>query len=210
MAPLVEKMNGGSSLLSTRAAREAEASRLRSEGLLLREIAERMGVAISTVDAYLNDPGGRRLKARQDSYRGSCTECGAPTNGNNGPTAAPERCIDCVRWSDEERIEAIKLWAEKHGGIPPTVNDWRPAGPDHPSSTAFGRNGGIGWNEAILRAGYALHMDRRPETQQWVEDQISAGVPVADIAADLGVSTAAIYHRINKRGMSVLKLRRAA
>lgn len=64
---------------------------LRSEGLLMRQIAERMGVAVSTVDSWLNDPDGSRLRARKDSYRGTCEVCGARTDGSAG-RRAPTRC----------------------------------------------------------------------------------------------------------------------
>src|SRR5438105_15759202 len=56
----------------SRSAREALARELRGRGLRLREIADELGVAISTVDSWLNDPGGERLRARKDSYRGRC------------------------------------------------------------------------------------------------------------------------------------------
>lgn len=71
----------------------AEAARLRAEGLLVREIAERMGVARSTADAWLNDPDGSKLRARKDTYRGRCEDCGAPTDGSDG-FAAPRWCRD--------------------------------------------------------------------------------------------------------------------
>lgn len=76
----------------TRAESETMAAALRAEGLKLREIAERMGVAVSTVDAWINDPGGKRLACRKSSYRGSCEVCGAPTDGSNGVEKAPSRC----------------------------------------------------------------------------------------------------------------------
>jgi hypothetical protein len=62
----------------------------------------------------------------------------------------------------------------------------------------------------LLTAGFGLVKDRRPETQEWVEAQIRAGVPTADIATALGVSTQAIYQRMSWRGMTVTELRAAA
>lgn len=79
----------------TRTERVAEAQRLRSDGLRLREIGERMGAATQTVHAWLSDPDGSRLKARKDSYRGSCEDCGAPTDGSNGASNAPRYCRTC-------------------------------------------------------------------------------------------------------------------
>lgn len=194
----------------TRSEREAEARRLRAEGLLTREIAERMGVAVSTADAYLNDPGGAKLRARKDGYRGRCVECGTRTDGSRGAALAPSLCMACHEWSPEDCIMAIQRWSNEHGGIPPRCEDWRNTGDgDHPCANTVSKRCG-GWNEALLEAGYALHMDRRPETQAWVEDQIRAGVPTADIAAALGVSPKAIHNRILGRGMHVSELRSAA
>jgi predicted transcriptional regulator len=194
----------------TRAEKADLAARLRSEGLLGREIAAYLGVARSTVDSWLNDPDGSRLRARQDSYRGRCVECGGPTDGHDGPARAPSLCMACREWSAEDCIEAIRSWATEHGGIPPTCTEWRATGDgQHPCAHTVAQRCG-GWNEALLRAGYALHMDRSPETQAWVIEEIRAGVPVGDIARVLGVSAAAVYHRINGRGLSVRDLRAAA
>lgn len=80
----------------TRLENAAEAAELRGHGLLQREIAERMGVSIKTVNAWLKDPDGSRLKARKDSYRGRCEDCGSPTDGSNGSSKAPRWCSACV------------------------------------------------------------------------------------------------------------------
>ena len=96
---------------STRAEREAVARELRGQGLYVREVAERMGVAVSTADAYLNDPGGKRLRARKGGYRGKCIDCGAPTDGSNGPALAPLRCDACNR---PLLIEAARARAAAH------------------------------------------------------------------------------------------------
>jgi transposase len=76
--------------------RVAEAQRLRSEGVILKEIAARIGVALSTVHMWLTDPDGEQLRARKESYRGVCVECGAPTSGGKGRgEKAPQRCGEC-------------------------------------------------------------------------------------------------------------------
>ncbi len=191
---------------STRANRELEARLLRNQGLLLREIAESMGLAVSTVDAYLNDPGGARLKARKKSYGGECFVCGGPTDGSGGIGRAGDLCRGCREWPAEACIEAIKLWAEDHGGVPPTSQQWATADVGHPCSTTVAERCG-GWNAALLRAGFSLRRDVRPETQEWVEDQIRAGVPTVKIAAELGVSVAAIYGRFRYRGLRIRDLR---
>ena len=52
--------------------RVAEARRLREQGFLLREIAERLDVSAKTVDTWLQDPTGAKLRARKDSYAQPC------------------------------------------------------------------------------------------------------------------------------------------
>lgn len=96
------------------------ARELRGGGLLLREIAERMGVAVSTVGSWLTDPDGSRLRARKDGYRGVCEVCGAPTTGGNG-YLAPRMCHRCnaIAAGERNKEQAApqralieQLWAE--------------------------------------------------------------------------------------------------
>ena len=101
-------------------ARGEQARTLRSQGLLLREIAAELGVARTTVGQYLADPDGARLKARRDGYRGRC-ECGSPTHGTNGPGKAPTRCIKCTSesrhesryWTAERVVSELQAWARE-------------------------------------------------------------------------------------------------
>ena len=103
----------------SRPAREALARELRSRGLRLREIAAEFGVAISTVDSWLNDPGGERLRARKDSYRGRCEQCGAPTDGSGGRASAPRLCVACFRSQPHSLERAQRL----RGGAPRRYSD---------------------------------------------------------------------------------------
>jgi predicted transcriptional regulator len=194
--------------MSTRSEREAVAVELRSQGLGMREIAERMGCARSTVNDYLHDPGGHRLRARKDSYRGVCEQCGGVTNGSNGPDRAPRVCADCIEWTAESVVCAMQDWAEEHG-YAPTTTDWRSTAPGHPAAHACVIRR-LGWNQLLLRAGLPLACDRRPETQEWVEAQVRAGRPIVEIAADLDVTLNAIRQRLYIRGLSVSQLRAAA
>jgi transcriptional regulator with XRE-family HTH domain len=75
-----------------RLARRAHA--LRADGLLLREVAEALGVSRAYVGDLLRDPTGRENRARHERARGACVDCGRPTawGGAGGP---PERCVDC-------------------------------------------------------------------------------------------------------------------
>lgn len=105
----------------TRAEKVATAQRLRAEGLLLREIAERMGAKLKTVSGWLSDPDLSRQRARRETYAGTCIDCGAPTDGSGG-YGAPERCTHCrprdvqvaamrARWRPHRTmIEA--MWAD--------------------------------------------------------------------------------------------------
>jgi transcriptional regulator with XRE-family HTH domain len=103
----------------SRSGREALARELRARGLRLREIAAEFGVAISTVDSWLNDPGGERLRKRKDSYRGRCERCGAPTDGSSGRASAPRLCIECFRTQPHSLERAQRL----RGGAPQRYSD---------------------------------------------------------------------------------------
>lgn len=125
---MTESRQALSRQFASRAEREAHARKLRDEGKLLREIAAEMGVAISTVNAWLCDPGGKRMKARKESYRGRCVDCDVPTDGSNGRDGAPERCLPCTHEHDKRLtrawiLESMREWCEMFG-VPPTAVDW--------------------------------------------------------------------------------------
>jgi hypothetical protein len=61
-----------------RAENVAEASRLRQQGLLLREIGARLGVSAKTVHTWLSDPEGSKARERKRRYRAVCVDCGGP------------------------------------------------------------------------------------------------------------------------------------
>lgn len=156
----------------SRADRVRQAQALRGEGLLLREIAEHMGAAVATISAYLRDPDGSKLRARKDSYRGECVDCGRPTDGTNGRDRAPKRCSACsiayqTVWSRESIVAAIQRWAGLYGE-PPGEADWTPGHPSakrrpwrteryrsghYPNSSTIDNYFGS-WNAAIEAAGF--------------------------------------------------------
>lgn len=199
--------------MTTRAEREAKARELRSEGLLFREIAEVMGVAASTVDAWINDPGGSKLRSRKDGYRGECDTCGGPTDGSNGPGRASVRCITCRMWTPEAILEALRAWGDDHGGIPPREIDARVGMEGHgrlPYETTVRKLFGS-WNAGLLAAGYeGLHQDKRPETTQAMADAIRAGKSTEEVGDMFGVSASAVRMRLRYHGMRVSELRSAA
>jgi hypothetical protein len=164
--------------MSDRLAKATEAQRLREEGLLLREIAERMGAKRTTVSAWLCDPDGSKLRARKDSYRGECIDCGARTDGSNGRANAPRRCDECSRrfrherriWTPDTIVEAIRAFHDQYGFVP-CATDWSPAlayahtlsdaevrarryetGAWPPTATVLKECGS--WNAAIRAAGF--------------------------------------------------------
>lgn len=110
----------------------AYAKRMRADGKKLREIAEHFGCAISTVDAWLQDPDGARARKRRDKYRGECVDCGAPTDGSQGYSGGSVRCRPCANqhqrdeavWTPEAIVCAIQHFADEHGGIPPAAQLW--------------------------------------------------------------------------------------
>ncbi len=195
---------------TVREKRAARAIALRDKGLKLCEIAERMNVAVSTVDAWIKDPDGSQLRMRKDSYRGRCEECGEPTDGSRGPGQAPRVCARCLKWTDEQIVEAIRRWADEHGGVPPTTSDWHlaPTDKSFPCSTIVIRR--MGWNNALLMAGFELRRDCRPETQAEIEHRIANGETRREVAERFGVSPNAIRQRLAYRGLNVRQLRRAA
>lgn len=192
----------------TRAQKAAKANELRAQGLTYVQIAERMGVKFGTVSNWLYDPDGSKQQARKDRYAGICIGCGGVTDGSYGPAHASDLCQQCRNWSEEQIIAAIQAWAAEHGGIPPTCTEWRHADTDHPNATTVGKR--IGWNEALLRAGFALKCDRRPETQQWLERELGRGTPVEEVADKLGVTPQAVRWRLAVRGLRLADVRAGA
>lgn len=191
--------------MSDREQRVVEAQRLRDSGLKRREIAERMGVSPRTVSDWLWDPDGSRLRARKDSYRGTCEECGGPTDGGRGRGMAPKVSTACRKWTEAEIIAAMQRWAHEHGGVPPTTTEWRNAGDYWPCATAVKKYGG--WNTLLLKAGLALRRDCRPETQAEMERMLESGMSVSDVADHFGWLRENVYLRLRTRGRTVAEVR---
>lgn len=193
---------------ATRAEKVARARALRAEGLKLREIGERLGVATQTAHAYLDDPDLSKQRARRKRYATPCDWCGEPTDGSGGYAKQRSICQACREWPEEAILDAIRRWAEDHDGIPPREVDWHWTGDDHPSSSAVIRR--LGWNNALKLAGFTPHQDKSPERQQWIVDQLRAGRSVADVARELAVTREAIYNRLATRGLTIAALREAS
>jgi hypothetical protein len=115
----------------TRAERVARAQQLRADGLLIREIAEQMGISKSYASDLISDPDSAKLTARRDTYRRPCSSCGKLMYGSDGlGPRAPEHCAACVGearqiWTKEKIIVAIREFADRYGR-PPSAWDWNP------------------------------------------------------------------------------------
>ena len=73
-----------------------EARRLRAQGLYGREIAARLGVALTTVYDWLDNPNRVKADERRERYSRPCPDCGTPMNGSDGRGPnAPALCKMC-------------------------------------------------------------------------------------------------------------------
>jgi Homing endonuclease associated repeat len=121
--------------------RVAEARRLRAQGLLQREIQEKMRLSRSAVSDLLTDPWREKAQARRARYGGTCQRCGAPTDGSAGPsTPPPTLCGKCAldeqherrHWTKERILEAVHRYAEENGRQPSSQEWLGTAGKDRP------------------------------------------------------------------------------
>jgi Homing endonuclease associated repeat len=157
--------------------RHVEARRMRADGMLLREIAERFGVSTSTALRWTDDDYRERQLAKSRAvkkrYAGQCRECGAETNGSNGPGSAADVCGRCAPavytvWTRLEIVRAVQRFAMRYGR-PPTSVDFCPtrahAAGHRWRAERFYRDGDYphvhsvqarfgSWSEAIRAAGF--------------------------------------------------------
>jgi hypothetical protein len=176
----------------SRAERIAQIERLERRGLTTREIADRLGLAPSTINIYRRDPDGSLHRRRLDGYRGRCRGCGAPTTGSGGPGGAPHWCRRCAGerrrlWTEERILAAIREWAAETGA-PPRVRDWSPAhAPEDnagkrrftsergrwPSASVVSERFGS-FRAAVEEAG--LKSSGRGGARRWTPERIAAAV----------------------------------
>lgn len=185
-----------------RAEKAKIAARLREQGYLIQEIADRMGVSRSYTSALINDPAGEQDRARKKSYQGVCERCGGPTSGSDGAAAARMTCGTCSRrlqteeryWLPERIVDAIHRYAAIHGR-PPTATNWKKGDVenDYPTTSTVQKAFGS-WSAAIMAAGFPKPRRggtrKNGRTGHWTRELLieeirrgsSDGVPVYDKA----------------------------
>lgn len=200
----------------------ARARQLRAEGKYYREIADELGVSVNTVHAWFTDPDGTKARARKDSYRGECVDCGDPTDGSNGRARAAERCSPCrhaheraqATWTPHTIIAALHSWAARHDGQTARVNDAhreRAQGdyrlpPPSRVQHVFGS-----WNAGVKAAGLTPNpLGPRGEYKRLTPLQVkqiarryAAGESSAQIAADLNCSVTTVLRRVREAGVTI-------
>jgi DNA-binding CsgD family transcriptional regulator len=207
--------------MERRAELAARVAELRSEGLIYREIAQRLGISTSYAGELVDDPSGQKVRRRKRRYDLVCVDCGGRVDGT-APGKMPNRdepvCIKCAGehyavWTREAIIFAIQEWADEHGGIPPSAADWLRAhalsGPVPVVNHVLRRFGT--WNAAIRAAGFEPHPTgpvggytvltaaQREECAR----RYAAGESSTRIAADLGCNPNAVLKWVRHAGVPV-------
>ena len=192
------------------------------EGLGIREIAERLGIGVSTVGAYLRDPTGQKTVQRKAKRSSPCVDCGRPCNTDGSVWRTAKRCADCAKkasiyWTRNRIIAAIQRWADLHGR-PPKGQEWsgsRYQHPDYPSgdypafNTVRARFGSF--NTALKDAGFEPYMEhggqpRKPLTRQQLADTaaLAEKYGIDGAAERLGMTTVGVRRRVKQhKGQSI-------
>jgi hypothetical protein len=140
---------------------------------------------------------------RKAQYGGACIDCGARTDGSNGVSKAPDRCLRCITWTREAALLAVQDYFDEHGEPP------REKAPGMPHARTAVRLFG-GWNALLVEAGLPLVCDRRADVWDDVVRRALAGELIADIAAERGCTESNIYHVLWRRGIRLSERKAAA
>jgi DNA-binding CsgD family transcriptional regulator len=162
-------------------------------------------------------------RCRKRQYDLTCVECGGRVDGTT-PSKIPNLdepvCASCAAghyaiWTPEAIVCAIQEWADEHGGIPPSANDWWRArargysgacNPNH----VIARFGS--WNAGIRAAGFTPHAGGplgggyTPLTSQQRAEcarRYAAGESSTSIAADFGCSPLTVVNWVRKAGVEI-------
>jgi hypothetical protein len=203
--------------------RVAEAQHLRAEGKMWREIADIMGVAMTTAQEWGTDPDASKRRARKAKYDLECVDCGGRVDGTTpGKMANPDEpvCGHCAAehyavWTRDAIVLCIQDWADDHGGIPPSANDFSRARVFNPGAApnvnhVLNRFGS--WNAAIREAGFepyasgpvggyytALTLEQRAECAR----RYAAGESSIRIAADMGCAPHIVTKWARRAGVPI-------
>jgi hypothetical protein len=154
------------------------------EGLMWREVADRVGMTKSRANEVYLDPTGVRARERKTRRSRPCLDCKRPVS--NSGSEPPERCNRCRRRYTAESMEyrtAMSAHARGRGAIPDTVivaalreyavgvarptedgyDAWRktrPPGAVPATPTILNRYRGS-WNAALIAAGVEAPEQRR-------------------------------------------------
>jgi AraC-like DNA-binding protein len=126
-----------------------------SEGLSIRQIADRLGRSPATVKAYFYDPTGDKARAVKARYVGVCRGCGAYTQPRKGKGDAYAYCKRCHpgaierRWTFERVLEAMDEWRRRYGRLPSSY-DWSRAHTRAREEAAVQRLAGGAWPAASV------------------------------------------------------------
>ena len=126
-----------------------------AEGLLIAEIANRLGRSPATVKAYLYDPTGEKARAVKSRYVGVCRGCGAYTQPRNGKGDAYRYCKRCHpgaiqrKWTRELVVAAMHDWRDRYGRLPSSY-DWSRTHARRRGGQALERLGQRGWPPASV------------------------------------------------------------
>lgn len=144
------------------------AQEMREQGLLIRVIADKLGVPKPTVTRWLNpelEARGRvRARKRKFTENRVCPDCGGPMGD------ASTHCRTCYvtsqrYWTRERVIDALHAWADANGR-PPVLEEWERSGEGHPAvrTIVAGETSPFAsWSEALLAAGFEPRKRRGPK-----------------------------------------------
>jgi hypothetical protein len=178
---------------------------LKEQGCTFKEIADTMGVAVSSVTSAYYDPTGEAARARKARYGGTCGDCGAPTSYIAG--GVPKRCRRCnrthlasmegrrgaaaratgkVQWTNEAIFEAIRSVAID-GRVSCTNYDSaasRSGGTMPSRPTMIWRFGS--WRNVVAAAGLRVVAENRPKVYRNRISEDGLLMALEDCAAELG------------------------
>jgi Homing endonuclease associated repeat len=99
------------------------------------------------------------------------------------------------KWTDQEILDALAQWAEKHGR-PPKWDDWVKADPSHPASMTVWQRCGR-WGDALILAGLEpINSPKGSFDKRRALQMRKAGATNQEIAKALGVNPKTILRHL--------------